>query len=186
MRACTCDFSYATVMQTCTCLQSWYGLVGPCVRVLFRARVFLALHHLLTLAEDDKGARQGTADWKTALRTAMRVHCMSEADRKEHRCASLDRTGFNPDYPGQSFPFVNREAESMEMLVAFYELERLRRMDGDYEVLKRECSIPLTAGQPGMGKSRFAREFMLHLAAKEIGKQDPTREELLNTAPTLP
>lgn len=62
---------------------------------------------------------------------------------------------------GAWFPFQGREVQCVELLRAFYQLDELR---GKPASQKRALQVPVCLGMPGIGKSRFAREVILHLA----------------------
>lgn len=76
---------------------------------------------------------------------------------------------------GHHFRFVNREEQCLELLEVLCRLERLRlrastiAAEGRWEALKREAVVPVCTGMPGLGKTRFARDAIFHLARSACG-----------------
>jgi hypothetical protein len=82
---------------------------------------------------------------------------------------------------GNHFRFVNREAQAKKLFEAFFSMELIRTNplpDGRWELLKRRVRVPTCTGMPGVGKTRFARDAIHHLAevherkCNTSGKQD--------------
>eukprot|EP00047_Mylnosiga_fluctuans_P018348 m.70021 g.70021 ORF g.70021 m.70021 type:complete len:853 (+) comp7569_c0_seq5:100-2658(+) len=123
--------------------------------------------------------------------SAMQMHCTPKEQWKKKLRRSLDHAPADPLNPyrlGERFSFVNREAECVLMLKTLYANECLRvEPDGTFERCKREFKVPLTAGLSGMGKTRFAREFMLQLArgAATSGDEQLVYESLKTAAAPL-
>eukprot|EP00047_Mylnosiga_fluctuans_P019465 m.82778 g.82778 ORF g.82778 m.82778 type:complete len:935 (-) comp8136_c0_seq1:1199-4003(-) len=85
---------------------------------------------------------------------------------------------------GFTFHFVNRVEECKIMLSVFYNMERWRGKSFH----KRDLRVPYTIGLSGVGKSRFARECVHHLAwelAVDAGKVNPSLDDLVATADML-
>ena len=78
---------------------------------------------------------------------------------------------------GKYFRFMNREEQCAELIRTFEALDK-NRGDAGYEVAKRKICIPTCTGTPGIGKTRFARIAIIHLARIETGIDDPTWEML--------
>jgi hypothetical protein len=87
---------------------------------------------------------------------------------------------------GQHLTFVNRDDQALELLAAYCELETIRVQEcrgdqmGRWEALKRTVFIPVCTGTPGVGKTRFGRDAIHHLAAQAAaraaaGDLDPHR-----------
>lgn len=60
---------------------------------------------------------------------------------------------------GAWFPFQNRQEQCKQVVQAFFDIDARRGTSK-----KREIRVPLCLGMPGIGKSRFAREAVMHLA----------------------
>lgn len=93
---------------------------------------------------------------------------------------------------GSHFRFINREAQCKELLDLFCGLEHLRLaalgcpIDSRWETLKRSASVPVCTGMPGIGKTRFARDAVFHLARSAAAPGDSLAEVEAAAATLVP
>jgi hypothetical protein len=90
---------------------------------------------------------------------------------------------------GQLFTFTNREEQCKELLRAWAQMDKHRGFN-DFDLKKRNISVPVCTGIPGIGKTRFARVAVWHLACQSFFKTHGKRkqvslENLVSTAPDL-
>lgn len=89
---------------------------------------------------------------------------------------------------GHHFCFVNREAQAEELLSALSAMENLRKepvhsSTSRWEALRRRAYVPVCTGIPGLGKTRFAREAVHHLAELKAAELNT---DLMTAANALP
>jgi hypothetical protein len=88
------------------------------------------------------------------------------------------------DYLGRWFKFENREQECKLLVRAFADMD-LHRGKHRFDVEKRDVHVPVCTGMPGIGKTRFARTAVVHLARTATGLSSPTNEQVLNAVPAM-
>ena len=78
-----------------------------------------------------------------------------------------------PEFVGQTFPFLNREAECLEYATALWTMYKAGKMPISEDIKKRLLSIPVIVGLSGLGKTTFARKaFERDLAIKCDSEED--------------
>jgi hypothetical protein len=88
------------------------------------------------------------------------------------------------DYLGPWFKFENRE-EQCKLVVGAFAAMDLQRGSHRMDAKKRDLRVPVCTGMPGIGKTRFVRAAVVHLARTATGLPSPTCEEVLAAIPAM-
>jgi hypothetical protein len=88
------------------------------------------------------------------------------------------------DYLGPWFKFENRKEQCKLVVRAFAAMDLQR---GSHRMNAKTCDlrVPVCTGMPGIGKTRFARAAVVHLARTVTGLPSPTYEEVLAAIPAM-